>query len=365
MNSTLKMADEAARPQPAKRGAFDGLSARRKLSPVVLGVAAFVVYAGSFLLYAFTTLYGTGRLDQSLREPSGVLHDAFIAMVLGMGLIYVVTVNTYRHGLYYRILGMLRPAIDMSDEDFQTFIREKAPPRKSHIWGWAIFGIVLGVAFNYLDPRAFEPNYDPFSIADRGPLALWHRFAGCAMGAMFSVFMYASFHGAFVLVRLAAKLKPIDLFDLERLSPFALQGAANVLWVTGFTAIFATMYFLSPRYLTMVLVMAVLSALLCAVVFIVPLWGVIGRIRARKKNELARTEVALQALGPAAGLADSDKLPKAAQLITYRDFLRGTSVVPFDTVRLARVALLLLVPLWSWAASAFVARGVDIVLGFE
>ncbi len=292
--------------------------------------------------------------------------DYIILGILTAGFCYLCAVLVYQHRLYTQVLEGLAPSIDLIPGDYAALVRKHAAPNQRSMWVGASAGVILSFLWLLLDPRVAAGDYNPFDLPSLGILAPWHRLMGALMGAMIGAFMNSTVHSAIFLSRLGDRLKPLDLFDLSPLRPFARQGVANVLWLTGFTTIFATSYFLSPDvFFWMIVAFVVFNAVLSVGGLMIPVFGMARRIHQRKELELAGIQRALKELGPARELAHSSHLTKGAELLSYRSFVLSVPIFPYDIATFVRMGLFLLIPLWSWVASAIVDRGVGSIFGWE
>ena len=97
----------------------------------------------------------------------------------------------------------------------------------------------------------------------------------------------------------------------------------------------------------------------------IPVIGMARRIHQRKEIELNGIQHALRDLGPARDLAQSGHLTKSAQLLAYRSFVHSVPIFPYNVTTFVRIGLFLLIPLWSWVASAIVDQGVGSIFGWQ
>lgn len=299
-------------------------------------------------------------------EAIGIQGDMIILAILSAGLCYLGAVLIYQHRLYEQVLNDLQPVIDLPAEKYAAMVASRAAPSQMSLTVGALCGVGLSFIWLLMDPRVYQGDYNPWDFANLGILSPWHRVVGGLMGGAIGAFMNSTIHSAMFLNRLGARLKPLDLFDLAPLQPFARQGVANVLWLTGYTTIFATTYFLSPEvFLLMIVSFVILNAVLSLSGLMVPVIGVARRIHQRKDIELNSIQQELKLLGPAHNLAQSGHLTRSAQLLNYRSFVLSVSVFPYNFATFVRVGLFLMIPLWSWVASSVVDRGVGSLFGWE
>ncbi len=314
-------------------------------------------------------IYLSGNLSLVLSntpEAVPLQGDMIILAILSAGFCYLAAVLIYQHRLYTQVLNGLYPAMDMTPADYSHLVRSRSVPRQSSMIIGALSGVALSYVWLLFDPRVYQGDYNPWDFYELSVLGPWHRIVGGLMGGAIGAFMNSTIHSAVFLSRLGSRLKPLDLFDLSPLRPFARQGVANVLWLTGFTTIFATSYFLSPEvFLGMIIAFVILNAFLSIGGLMIPVIGMARRIQQRKEIELEGVQSVLKDLGPARDLAQSGDLSKSAQLLSYRNFVQSVPIFPYNVTTIVRIGLFLLIPLWSWVASSMVDRGVGSFFGWE
>jgi len=347
---------------PSSRGVLAPFD-RPGFQPAVAACGLFVVLN----LITGTIVYLSGIFDPALSPEQWRHHfieELGVSAILSAGFCYLLAVLIFQRRHYNQALIDLRPSVDFSDDQFKKFVFSRALPSRQFYWRAALGGAAMSALFVFIDPRIFD-GFNPWDFSQQGPTAPWHRVLGALMGAAVSVFLSVSIYVSVILGILAKQLKPLNLFDLGNLKPFAEQGTASVLWITGFTAIFASFHLLSSRFFTMILIFAVMNAVICLGALLAPVLGIAQRIQTRKEIELASVQSELDRLGPARSLAQSDRLGRTAELLTYKTFIESVSNYPYDSSTLGRVSLYLLVPLWSWAASALVEKILDISIGWS
>ena len=333
--------------------------------PTLIAFLIFVSVVAGMVLHISVM----GELGTLLsRAPSAMPFqgDFIITCILTAGFCYLSAVLVYQHRLYTQVLQALNPVVDMTTEDYAALVRRKAAPDQISMTIGALMGVIASYIWLLFDPRVYEGSYDPWDFAALNTLGPWQRVMGGLMGGAIGAFMNSTVHSAIFLSRLGNRLKPLDLFNLSPLRPFARQGTANLLWLTGFTTIFATSYFLDPDvFLGMIIAFVVMNAALSMGGLLLPVAGMARRIHQRKEIELSSIQDALQELGPARELAHSGHLTKSAQLLAYRSFVQSVPIFPYDITSVVRMGLFLLIPLWSWAASSIVDRGIGTFFGWE
>jgi hypothetical protein len=223
----------------------------------------------------------------------------------------------------------------------------------------------LGVFVSLLIPMIADLPRGEFPYKLGLPMeVVWHRIAVLLVGWWAGRLAYAIGVESRRLSRLAEGLRPIDLFDLKPLLPFARQGLTHALILIGFVSIFVVMSLFEVGLGVAVGFIALLTLPTAAFGMLMPVRGVHSVIRAEKQRRLAWCQERLRALqiDSAAGL-DGPATRDLADVLTLRAHLQEVREWPFDTSVLVRLALYLVIPLGSWAGAALVERAVDAFLG--
>jgi hypothetical protein len=164
---------------------------------------------------------------------------------------------------------------------------------------------------------------------------------------------------ALLFARVGERIARVDLFDTTPLEPFARRAVEGVLvWVIGasLTSILFAGGWASatlPQLVATIVVMALVA-------FALPLLGVHRRIRAAKRDELARIHAAARAERDAllAGGAGA-RLPA---LLALRRQVSEVREWPVDLSTLLRLLAYLAIGLGSWVGAALVDVGVESLL---
>jgi hypothetical protein len=164
--------------------------------------------------------------------------------------------------------------------------------------------------------------------------------------------------------QLARSLPAVDLLDREALLPFARQGLRSAVPGVIFGTFFAsnlgdTGFLLATALIgTIVLVQNV-------AVLVIPMRGVHERLRAAKRDELARVNAAIRGeVGALRGspVGQRDRL-SLADLLAWRAFVEDVPEWPIDLPTLGRFAAYVLVPLLGWVGAALVQHVLESALG--
>jgi hypothetical protein len=163
---------------------------------------------------------------------------------------------------------------------------------------------------------------------------------------------------------LARRLEAIDLFDLERLAPFARQGLGCALPGLVVMAFFA-LNAVDRGFLWAIGVLGSAALVWSSLVLAAPVRAIHARIREAKRLELARVDAAIRGdpvplrASAIAARADSADL---TDLLAYRAFVASLREWPFDAPLRARFALYIAIPVGSWLGGAFAERLLDRLL---
>jgi hypothetical protein len=192
----------------------------------------------------------------------------------------------------------------------------------------------------------------------------WTWVVGAFVTFTGGILTYRAVVDARRFAQLARSLPAVDLLDREALLPFARQGLRSAVPGVIFGTFFAsnlgdTGFLLATALIgTIVLVQNV-------AVLVIPMRGVHERLRAAKRDELARVNAAIR--GEAGALRGSpvgqrDRL-SLADLLAWRAFVEDVPEWPIDLPTLGRFAAYVLVPLLGWVGAALVQHVLESALG--
>ena len=164
--------------------------------------------------------------------------------------------------------------------------------------------------------------------------------------------------------QLARSLPAVDLIDREALLPFARQGLRSA--VPG--VLFMTFLALNLGDTGFLLATALIGTIVLiqnVAVLTIPMRGVHERLRAAKRDELARVNAAIR--GEAGALRGSplgqrERL-SLADLLAWRAFVEAVPEWPIDLPTLGRFAAYVVVPLLGWVGGALVQHALESALG--
>ena len=357
------MAEARTAPSPALSAPITDWTLRpfeaTAIAPAWLGLALALAYIAVDLGMAYLAL--------AMDSPSVGGEPIFDAegwvdrSVNGMFLAFVPTAGAYGRRGVLRDLRDLRPSLSLSEAEFEQLVAQTTgpDPRRLRTAG-------LGFALVVLAAPLFDPvltaSYGPPSLTDPGYLWLLVRHA--AVGWLFGHAVLTELDAARVYYRIGRESVEIDLLDLRPLAPFARKGQRSLLIFILWSSIFS-LFWLGPGAASMNAHTLVGVLALAGVVFLAPVLGVHGRIRAAKGAELDRVHEAIRRERDAT-VAPREPGPPAdarlANLIAYRDLVERVREWPFGAPTLLRVGLLIALGLGSWLGGALVERLLDTVL---
>ena len=326
------------------------------VAPAWVGLAIAACFLGAFALLAVMLGW-----TQPVASPPGELWrgtdwlaDQIPVEVLQALLIaYLPTVSAYGLRGAVRDFRDLRPALDLSDSQYDRKLEEVARFRGPGLLIVSAAGVGVGLALPFVEGFwQFAPPLDH-------PLRWWVIFRTVVMAWLFARTFYIAVVMALRFMVLGRDHARVDLLDLAPLRPFARQGLRSVLFLMGFLALFSLMFVVSVGgdYIAIVVSIGIFG--LALVTLMLPASGAHQRIRAVKQAELERVNAAIRRESASrleaveAWQAEDSRL---ADLIVYRGLIESRHTWPIDVSTLLRFGLYVVVGLSSWLGAAFVER---------
>ncbi|MEE9608533.1 MAG: hypothetical protein V3U03_12405, partial [Myxococcota bacterium] len=169
-----------------------------------------------------------------------------------------------------------------------------------------------------------------------------------------------------VFSRAAQRHAEIELFDLTPLKPLAGRGLQSALLIVLAISLFSLILGAAGDISPLVPVLQTATVLLAAFALVLPSLGVRRRVRAAKREELARLSAELRAVraqraatqGPEWREIDS----RLATLVALMQHVEATREWPFDLGTLGRFVLYAVIGVGSWLGGATVERLLDLFL---
>jgi len=336
----------------------DWLFERVPLPPVVFGALLAAALLGLLALLAVAT----GALDRLAAEGSSWWQDrdgrvaALLALLAG----------TIPAALRYHELGTRRnldalAAANLWPGGPPAALRRatSGSPRAALWFGLSGFLLIPAVAYTVDRDAGLY-----FTARYWGLGQIWTWLVGCFVTFTGGILTYRAFADARTFARLARSLPAVDLLERDALLPFARQGLRSA--VPG--VIFATFLALNlgdEGFLFATVLLGLIMGVQNVATLLLPVRGLHERLRAAKREELARVNAAIR--GDAGALRGSPlgrrERPALADLLAWRRFVESVPEWPIDVSTLGRTALYVGIPLLSWVGAALVERVLDLAIG--
>jgi hypothetical protein len=309
---------------------------------IALGLLALVVGSAA----------ATGELGKLLAGEIELFAERNVRLGITLTLLagYVPTAQRYQRLASRRHLAEIRSATGGARRADDVVATRAGGGRRAGLLG------LLLVPFTALvidrDPSLYlRPGY-------WGAGTLWAWTAGVLFCWSLGRFAHATLESARAFSAVADELERIDLLGRDWLTPFAREGLFSaLLWL-----VIPTVFTINLTDEPLLYVMAPLT-LICVsigtIALLLPSRGARRRLRATKREEIARVHRAIR--------GDTDALqasviggrrsePSIADLLAYERFLQSISSWPFDQATWLRFGLVLALPLGSWLGGAVVER---------
>lgn len=322
---------------------------------VGLGILAALLAAYLAMELALGRLSGDPRLD--------LVGMGLLTALLCVLLAYAITANVVLGREARRNAGRILAGLALAEAERAALAARIASPPRGLLLAGSLFAVAVSLVAPLLEIQR-EPwhPYDPRAWL---PETTWHRvltvLVGWWMGRLFGLVLAISR----VFGELAARLRTVDLLDPSPHAPFVRQGMAQALAVVAFVAL-VSLYLLDfERYVLLVVFVGTVTVAVATAGLLLPVRGVHRRLRAAKREELARVDAAIR--GDASALAGSPIASRAgelrlADLVAWRGLVESAREWPFDAPTVTRFAFYLAIPLGSWSGAALVERAIDTLL---
>jgi hypothetical protein len=232
-------------------------------------------------------------------------------------------------------------------------------PRTALWFGLSGFLLIPAVAYSV------DRDVDRYFTARHWDLGVtWTWVVGSFATFTGGILTYRVFVDARKFAQLARSLPGVDLLDRQALLPFARQGLRSA--IPG--VIFVTFLALNLGDSGFVLALALIGPAVLAqnaVTLLIPMRGVHERLRAAKRDELARVRAAIRGEPGAlrgSPLGNRERL-SLADLLAWRAFVDAAPEWPIDLPTLGRFAAYVGVPLLGWVGAALVQHVLESALG--
>jgi hypothetical protein len=170
------------------------------------------------------------------------------------------------------------------------------------------------------------------------------------------------FQIATVFARLAARVR-VDLLQPRALTPFARVAVILTLGIIGAQAAFPLMWLGNRLSWTASAPGLIATAIPMVFLFAMPLLPIQRRISAAKAAEVERLDAEVAALTPFAGSRSDgggvEHIVPLAALLAYRREIDAVHEWPFNTGVASRLAIYLVIPPFTWIATALIQHFVE------
>lgn len=322
--------------------------------PAWVGVAIAVSYG---ILYA--VWFGVLEGPESLLAAWGP-GSWSETLVRGLLLGYTPALVWLGRRATLRDLEALRPALPGSDAEFAGIVEEtlRVDRRMLRLAGGA--GALANVAL-------LSSTFDSFAPLERwasSPAGVVWDFGWMAgLGWLLFSALAHDLRLARAFSRIGGRQVELDLLDMRPLAPLTRWGLRTVLlWAIWFAIV--SLFWVGPEAENLGNALGLIPlGVVTVTALLLPVHGLRRRVRASKREELARMDAEIRRLRDE-GIGGSD--PGDARLanwIAYRSLIEGVREWPFDVSTLLRFALYVMLGAGSWLGAALVERILDRVLG--
>lgn len=331
-----------------------------RLLPLPAFANAAALTSASLLVYGLARwLWGPPLWHPSENAWGHLAADArdFAIAVLALG--FLVGAVRYTFEQNGRDLARManEGAIARPGGRFNTPLTRRRPLRRARRAG--VLGALVGaVLLAVVDPYASAPGaWLPGRLAAQ--ILQVVLFAALARAAWFTAESTRDFD------RLIADAPELDLFRPESLHGFGRIGLRLAfIWIVGLSLFsLLSLFGGAPSSLVAFAPMVALIGGVALAALLVPVHALRGRIRERKRRELAWLHEELRRLHHDARAGVPTRNPgRIADLCALEERIRAVHDWPFELSTLVRFALYLLIPVGSWFAGALVERLVSAAL---
>jgi hypothetical protein len=319
---------------------------RVPLNLLALGVSAALAYFVFFEMLEIT-LYPTMSGDHWTWGEGlslGLVTDIVLSILFG----YLIAVPYYVNQEAVRDYLDLRPALNCDDNEYDNWLARVRNTARVSLYVAAALATTVGY-LNFTDQGRWMGGEQMKTFLNT--FVLFRTLA--------SMFI-SSFHFAAVAHRFA----DVELFNLERVTPFSQQALRGVLVLMLFIAILSLLATSMPflNFDNEVFVILALPSFTAAAIFLIPLYPLHRRIRTEKQRELERISADIHRENEAR-IAGEEDWATLADLIVYKQEVERVSTWAFNTPTVLRFALYVSLGIGSWLGAAFVERWLGTLLG--
>jgi hypothetical protein len=308
---------------------------------VLLGALYFAVFVAPRISAAWPAYQGS------------LLSTSVYALLIG----YAPASLAYARRGHEATLRDLRPALGCNDAEQSALQREVL---RFHMAALRRTGLIAAIV-------AIVTTYFTTDVAQRvgHPALLWILWQN-ALGFWLLVRTIAhDLRVSRVFSRAAQHHAEIELFDLTPFTPLAGRGLQSALLIVLAISLFSLILGVgdvSP----LVPVVQAGTVLLAAFALILPSLGFRRRVRAAKREELARISAEIRAVQARRAVTEGSEWreieSRLATLLALKQHVEATREWPFDLGTLGRFVLYAAIGMGSWLGAAAVERLLDLLL---
>ena len=271
---------------------------------------------------------------------------------------YIVPVFSYINRISVQAVDDLRALLDMPGEEVQRVRRSIS----HQSLGWNLLVTGLGLAGGFLHLYLIESGKGT-SIAQElsSPRELMGDLGALIVWVVMTVTIFSLTQNAIRIGKLARKLRPINLFRIDKLLPFARVAIGSSLAVIGSFALYPLLFIDQDITIWTAVPGLISTAIPMVIMLLLPMWPAHKRIKTSKAEQLLRCNTQLdEALHHS--VAEQSRLAEINHLLDHRQHLQRVPDWPIDIGAVSRLILYLIIPPVTWVGAALIENAVDALL---
>jgi hypothetical protein len=312
---------------------------------VLLGALYFAVFVAPRISAAWPAYQDQGVL----------LSTSVFALVIG----YATAALAYARRGHEATLRDLRPALGCNDAELSALQREVLRFHMGALRGTGLIFAIFTMAATYFTTDL--PQHLTL------PALLWVLWQNALFSWLLARTIAHDLRVSHVFSRAAQRHAEIDLFDLTPLTPLAGRGLQSALLIVLAISLVSLILGAGGDISPLVPVIQTATVLLAAFALVLPSLGIRRRVRAAKREELARLSAEIRAErarhAPTGAPERREIESRLATLLALKQHVEGTREWPFDLGTLGRFLLYAAIGVGSWLGAAAVERLLDLLLG--
>ncbi len=314
---------------------------------VLLGTLYFAVFA------VFVPIQ-TGGAWPAYQQV--LLSTCVFALLIG----YATGALAYARHAHQASLRELGPALDCNQAEFLALQREVLGFDMAALRRHGLCAAIIAMAITYFTTNVAQR----FGLGH--PALLWVLWQNALSSWLLTRTISHDLRVSRVFSRAAERHAEIELFDLTPLEPLARRGLQSALLIVLAISLFSLIFGLG-NVSPLVPVTQLGTVMLAAFALARPSLGIRRRIRAAKREELARISAELRIVRAQSaamqGSGGREIDARLATLLSLKEHVETTREWPFDIGTLGRFLLYAVIGVGSWLGAATVERLLDVLLG--